>query len=275
MDTKALESSFDQLLNYTIAYFPKLILAVVTLVIGLKLVNLFSSFITKILHKKDVEPSLASFLNSVSKIGLKVLLIVSVVSMVGVEMTSFIALLGGAGVAAGMALSGTLQNFSGGVIILIFKPFKVGDFIEAQGYMGTVREIQIFNTILKTPDNKTVVIPNAPLSNSSLINFTAEKTRRVDFIFGIGYDSSIDQARDIIRNLIESDIRILKEPNYEIVVGSLGDSSVNLTVRVWANLENYWPVFFDLNESVKKAFDKEGIVIPFPQRDVHLYQTQV
>jgi small conductance mechanosensitive channel len=194
--------------------------------------------------------------------------------MVGVAMTSFIAVLGAAGLAVGMALSGTLQNFAGGVMILIFKPFKVGDFIEAQGYAGSVREIQIFNTILKTPDNKTIIIPNGGLSTGSMVNYSAEETRRVDFTFGIGYNDNIDQAKGILSKLIENDTRILKDPAPFIAVSELADSSVNLVVRVWARTADYWGVFFDMTEAVKKTFDNEGVEIPFPQTTLHLVKSE-
>ena len=193
-------------------------------------------------------------------------------SLVGIPMTSFIAILGAAGLAVGLALSGTLQNFAGGVMLLIFKPFNVGDFIEAQGFMGVVREIQIFNTILKTPDNKTIIIPNGGLSTGPMTNFSTEPTRRVDFSFGIGYSDDIDKAKSIIDGLIKNDNRILADPEPFIAVGELADSSVNFTVRVWVISEDYWGVHFDMIESVKKAFDKGGVSIPFPQTDVHLYQ---
>ncbi|MFU8844871.1 MAG: mechanosensitive ion channel family protein, partial [Bacteroidales bacterium] len=168
---------------------------------------------------------------------------------------------------------GTLQNFAGGVIIILFRPFKAGDFIEAMGFMGTVKEIQIFNTVLKTVDNKTIIIPNGGLSASAMTNFSTEPTRRVDFTFGIGYKDDIDKTKKVIESLISDDTRILKEPEPFIAVSGLGDSSVNIVVRVWANAADYWAIFFDMNENVKKRFDKEGISIPYPQRDVHLYQS--
>ena len=195
---------------------------------------------------------------------------ISVLGMLGIEMTSFIALLGAAGLAVGMALSGTFQNFAGGVMILIFKPFKVGDFIDAQGYMGVVKEIQIFVTILTTGDNKTIIIPNGGLSNSSMVNFSTQENRRVDWSFGIGYGDDLDKAKGIIQKLIDADERILKEPASLIVLGELADSSVNITVRAWANASDYWGIFFDMNEKVYHAFNNGGINIPFPQMDVHV-----
>lgn len=224
------------------------------------------------MEKQNVNLSLRPFLKSMINVTLKVLLVISVMSMVGIQMTSFIAILGAAGLAVGMALSGTLQNFAGGVIILLLKPFKVGDFITAAGHSGVVHEIQIFNTILKTPDNKTIIIPNASISNSSMTNFSEEKTRRVDLVFGIGYNDDIDKAKSILWDIIKSDERVLKDPESMVAVSELADSSVNFTMRVWVNSENYWPYYFDIHETVKKAFDANGISIPFPQTDVHLHK---
>jgi len=187
-------------------------------------------------------------------------------------MTSFIALIGAAGLAVGMALSGSLQNFAGGVMILLFKPFKAGDFIEAQGYSGVVKEIQIFNTLLTTPDNKIVILPNGGLSGSSMVNYSALPTRRVDFSFGTGYNDDIDQAKEVLQKIIDSDTRILKDPEAFVAVGELADSSVNFTVRVWVNAADYWGVYFDMQEKVKKEFDANNLSIPYPQTDVHLHK---
>jgi small conductance mechanosensitive channel len=222
--------------------------------------------------KRDVDESLRGFLKSLFSILLKIMLIISIASMIGIEMTSFIAILGAAGLAVGLALSGTLQNFAGGVIILLLKPFKVGDFIEAQGYMGTVKQIQIFNTILKTPDNKTIIIPNGGLSTSSMTNFSTEPQRRVDMKFGIGYGDDTDKAKKVIMSLVEADERILKEPEPFVAVSELGDSSVNFVVRVWVNAADYWGVYFDMHNNIYNTFNKEGLNIPFPQMDVHLHQ---
>ena len=194
--------------------------------------------------------------------------------MIGVEMTSFIAILGAAGLAVGLALSGTLQNFAGGIVILMFKPFKAGDFIDAQGYSGTVSEIQIFNTILKTPDNKTIIIPNGGLSTGAMTNYSSEPLRRVDWTVGIGYGDDVDQARSVLLKMCETDPRILKDPALFIGVSALADSSVNFAVRAWVKAEDYWGVFFDLNENIYKTFNKEGLHIPFPQMDVHVHNSK-
>jgi small conductance mechanosensitive channel len=215
---------------------------------------------------------LRGFLRSIFNILLKIMLIISIASMIGIEMTSFIAILGAAGLALGLALSGMLQNFAGGVIILLLKPFKVGDFIEAQGYMGTVNNIQIFHTILKTPDNKTIILANGGLSTSSLTNFSTEPQRRVDMTFGIAYGDDTAKAREVIMKLIKNEKRILEDPEPFVAVSELADSSVNFVVRVWVNAADYWGVYFDMHNNIYNTFNKEGLNIPFPQMDVHLHQ---
>jgi small conductance mechanosensitive channel len=266
-----MENYLEKAGNLLELYGPNLLLALVTLIIGWWIIKWVSRIFMKIMDKRNVDPGLKTFLKSMVSILLKVMLIISVAGMVGIETTSFIAILGAAGLAVGMALSGTLQNFAGGVMILLFKPFKVGDFIEAQGHMGSVREIQIFNTILKTPDNKTIIIPNAQISNGSMINFSTEEKRRVDLTFGISYGDDIDKAKGIIEDIVKVDKRILHEPDAPfIAVSELADSSVNFVVRLWANSSDYWGIFFDMQEKVKKTFDARGISFPFPQMDVHL-----
>lgn len=256
--------------SFVVTYGMKIIAAIITLIIGLWLIKLIVKTLAGLMEKKAIEPSLRGFINSLTGITLKIVLFITVIGMVGIQMTSFIAILGAAGLAVGMALSGTLQNFAGGVMILIFKPFKVGDFIEAQGYTGTVSEIQIFITVLKTPDNKTIIIPNGGLSTGSMINYSTEEKRRVDFSFGIAYGDDYDLAKSLLLKLIKEDDRILTEPEPFIALGALADSSVNITVRVWADASNYWDVFFSLNERVYKEFDKNGLHIPFPQMDVYI-----
>lgn len=266
-----MENYVNKAVELVMIYAPKLLLAIVTLLVGLYVVKAITKGAKKLMKKRNVDESLQPFFATLISIALKILLVISVMSMVGIAMTSFIAILGAAGLAVGMALSGTLQNFAGGVMILIFKPFRVGDFIEAQGHKGTVKEIQIFNTILTALDNRVIILPNAPLSSGSMVNFSAEKERRVDFSFGIGYGDDIDKAKSVLHKVIETEERVLAEREVFVAIGELGDSSVNITVRVWVKGENYWPVFFDMNEKVKKAFDKENISIPFPQRDIHVF----
>lgn len=251
-----------------------LVIALVVLFIGLKISNMIVKMVGKALDKKNVDPSLKPFLTSVLSWFLKVAVFIAAINTAGVKTTSFIALLGTAGLAIGMALQGSLANFAGGVLILLLKPFKVGDLIKAQGYLGVVDKITTFSTFLKTLDNQIIVLPIGALANSPITNVNQENTRRVDLTFGIGYSDDIDKAKGIITNLIESDSRTLKDPSYEIYVGELADSSVNFTVRIWTKTENYGGVFFDMTESVKKTFDKENVSIPFPQRDVHVHNVQ-
>lgn len=255
----------DQFIELAVAYAPKVLLAIVVLVAGLWSISGVANRAERVMQRRRVDRSLRPFLKGLISISLKILLLLSVAAMVGIEVTSFVAVLAAAGFAVGLALQGSLGNFAGGVLILLFKPYAVGDYIEAQGHSGTVHEIQIFNTVLKTPDNKTVVIPNGPMSNGSVVNYSTEPTRRVDFTFGISYEDDIDKARMILERLVKAEKRRLKDPGHQILVGELADSSVNIIVRLWTKTEDYWPVFFDLTERTKKAFDKEGITIPYPQ----------
>ncbi|MEA1898283.1 MAG: mechanosensitive ion channel [Bacteroidota bacterium] len=249
---------------------PTFIGALVVLLVGLWIIKIINRSISSLMDKKDLDASLKPFLRSLISVLLKALLVISVMGMVGIQMTSFIAILGAAGLAVGMALSGTLQNFAGGVMILVFKPFKVGDYINAQGHSGSVKEIQIFNTILKTPDNQTIIIPNGGLSTGSMTNYSTEPTRRVDWTIGIAYGDNSDKAKEVIGRLIQADSRIMKDPEPFIAISELADSSVNFAVRAWVKSEDYWAVFFQMNEQVYKTFEKEGLSIPFPQMDVHV-----
>ena len=272
LSTEQISGYMDAGVEMAMLYGPKLLLAIIVLFIGLWLVNRVVSLMGKAMERSNAEPTLAKFLSNLVSVGLKALLLISVASMIGIATTSFIAILGAAGLAIGLALQGSLANFAGGVLVLMFKPYKVGDYIEAQGVSGTVFEIQIFNTIIKTPDNKVIVVPNGPISNGIVTNYSREATRRVDFVFGIGYSDDIGRAKDVIEQQIGQEDRVLGDPEPLIVVSSLGDSSVNITVRVWVNAPDYWGVYFNLTERVKLAFDAADISIPFPQTDVHVYQ---
>ncbi|RJE75421.1 mechanosensitive ion channel protein MscS [Reichenbachiella sp. MSK19-1] len=267
------EKSISQLYELGVNYAPKLVGAILVLIIGSWVIKALVSALSSLMDKRDLDPSLKTFIKSFLRIVLRIMLIISVLGMVGVEMTSFIALLGAAGVAIGLALSGTLQNFAGGVMILLFKPYRVGDFIDAQGYMGTVKEIQIFNTILKTPDNKTIIIPNGGLATGSMTNFSTEPRRRIDFAYGIGYGDSVDKGREVLLGLANADTRIIQEEGLapQVMLDSLGDSSVNLKLRVWVESGDYWNVFFEMNENVYNSFNAQGLNIPFPQMDVHVH----
>ncbi|MCV6624101.1 MAG: mechanosensitive ion channel [Cellvibrionaceae bacterium] len=262
----------DAVSEFITAWAPQVGMAIVVLVIGWWLIGKVVNLTVKAMEKNELDVTLQRFLSSIIGIGLKALLIISVASMVGIATTSFVAVLGAAGLAVGLALQGSLSNFAGGVLLILFKPYKVGDFIEAQGHAGVVQSIQIFNTVMKTGDNKTIIIPNGPISNGSITNYSTEDTRRVDMSFGIGYDDDIDAARDALEEIIAADDRILKDPAHLIVVAELADSSVNFTVRVWVNSADYWGVFFAMQETVKKTFDAKKISIPYPQQDVHLHK---
>lgn len=262
--------SIEVLTEKIIEYLPKLALALITLVVGLYLIKLFIRFLGKVMESRKVDESLRPFFKTLASILLKVLLLISVMGMIGIEMTSFIALIGAVGISLGMALSGSLQHFAGGVLLLIYKPFIKGDFIEAQGHKGTVKELQIFNTVLNTLDNKVVFIPNGPLSTGTIVNYTREPQRRIDSVFSISYADDIEKAKSIIQSVINSNHKILKEPEAVIGVKQLSASSVDIESRVWVNTVDIVELGFYMNEAVKNEFDKNGITIPFPQMDVNL-----
>jgi len=268
------EQIMGQLTEIAVNYGPKLLGAIAIWIIGGWIIKAMINGFGKMMDRRKTDDSLKPFLKGIVGALLKVMLVISVLGMLGIEMTSFIAILGAAGLAVGLALSGTLQNFAGGVMILIFKPFKAGDVIDAQGYVGSVKEIQIFNTILKTPDNKTIIIPNGGLSNSSMVNYSTEEKRRVDWSIGMGYGDDVDKAKKVIKKLCDEDSRILKDPEVFIAVSELADSSVNFAVRAWVNAADFWGVFFEMNEKVYKTFDKEGLNIPYPQMDVHISKNE-
>lgn len=274
VSTEEMSKYADVAVEMAIGYMPSLLLAIVVLVVGLWIVNRLVRVMGKGFERSNTEPTLASFLQNVVSILLKVLVVISAAGMVGIQTTSFIAVLGAAGLAVGLALQGSLANFAGGVLVLMFRPYRVGDYIEAQGIGGTVKEIQILHTVITTPDNKRIIVPNGAISNGVITNYSAEATRRVDFVFGISYGDDIGKAREVIQSTIAADERIFGDPEPQIVVSNLGDNSVDITVRVWANAADYWGIKFGLTEQVKNAFDQADITIPFPQRDVHLYQEQ-
>ena len=259
----------QQLTNWGISTGKQIIAALIILLVGRLLISLINKLVAKVLARKHVDAGVQTFVKSFVNIMLTILLIVAIISKLGVDTTSFAALLASAGVAVGMALSGNLQNFAGGLIILLFRPFKVGDFIECQGVSGTVKEIQIFHTILTSGDNKVIYIPNGGLSSGTVINYSREETRRVDWTFTVEYGEDFDKVESVINRLIEADERILKTPAPFVNLIALADSSVNVVVRVWVKSENYWDVFFSMNKAVYATFNKEGINFPFPQLTIH------
>lgn len=257
-------------LNASIDLGGRILAALIIFIIGKILVNWANKLFARMLEKRKVEPSIQSFLKSIVNITLLVLLFLAVIGKLGIELTSFAALLASAGVAVGMALSGNLSNFAGGVIILVFRPYKVGDYIEAStGAAGTVTDIQIFHTVLTTPDNKVVFAPNGAMSGAVVTNYSRKDTRRVDFLFGVEYGTDFNQAKSIIMEVINKDSRILKDPAPFVELGALADSSVNITVRVWVNAADYWAVNFYMNKNVYATFNEKGISFPFPQLTVH------
>jgi small conductance mechanosensitive channel len=267
-----MQGYIDEGVSLAMQWGPKLILAIVVLIVGLWVIKRVVGAINKGLDAGSTDPTLAKFLGNLASMIFKALLFISVAQMVGIETTSVIAILGAAGLAIGLALQGSLSNFAGGVLVLMFRPYKVGDFVDAQGVMGTVAEIQIFNTVIKTGDNKRIIVPNGAISNGIITNFSAEETRRVDFVFGIGYDDDIAKAKATLQRIFAEDDRVFTDPEPLVVVSELADSSVNFTCRAWANAADYWGVFFDTTEKVKLVFDAENISIPYPQSDVHMHQ---
>ena len=259
-------------IELVMTYGVKLAMALLVLVVGWWIANRVVALTDKAVQRSSTEPTLSSFLHSMANLMAKGLVLIIFASMIGIQTASLIALLGAAGLAIGLALQGSLANFAGGILILLFKPFKVEDIIDAQGYVGVVQEIQIFNTILKTFDNQRVIIPNGILSNGCVKNVAVEKTRRVDMTFGIGYGDDIVKAKQVISDVLAADTNVLQDPAPDIFVGGHGDSAVELTVRPWCESGNYWPVYFNAHEAIKLAFDAQGISIPFPQRDVHINQ---
>ena len=261
----------NQIKDIIITKAPQYFFALALLVVGWILINIIVSFIRGTFDKRKIDPTLVPFICSLLNAILKVALVISVAANVGIKTTSFVAVLGAAGLAVGLALQGSLSNFAGGVLILIFKPLKSGDFIEACGHSGTVKEIQIFSTILTTADNKTITLPNGPLANGPIINFSTAINRRVDIVFGISYEDDFRKAISLIKGILDNDERVLKDPAAFVRVTALADSSVNIQVRAWTKSSDYWPVYFDLVENTKETFDREGVSFPFPQRDLTLY----
>ena len=246
-----------------------ILLAAVVAIVGYYIVRFINNLVARILERRNVEPTVQSFLKSFVNITLLILLILTVVSTLGVNTTSLAALLASAGLAVGMALSGNLQNLAGGIILLLFKPYKVGDYIDAQGVSGTVKAIQIFHTVLTTPDNKELFIPNGALSSGNITNYSKNDLRRVDMVVSVEYGTDTEKVKQVTQELLRSDSRILKDPAPFVAVNELGDNGVFFSIRVWVNGSDYWNVFFDTNERIYNEFNKQGIGFPFPQIQIH------
>lgn len=249
-----------------------ILVALVIFFVGRWVAKKISVLLAKAMGKTNQEPTLVKFVENLSYIGLMALVIIAAIQKMGIPTTSFVAVLGAAGLAVGLALQGSLSNFAAGVLMMIFKPYKIGDYVEVGGTAGTVKEIQIFNTILASPDNVKIIVPNAKASGDNIKNYSANGTRRVDMVIGVSYDDDLKKAHEVIKSIVEADDRVLQEPETVIAVSELADSSVNFVVRPWTTAANYWGVYFDLTEKIKVALDANGITIPYPQRDVHLIQ---
>ena len=264
-----LSKLLETLIGFALQAGKSILVAIIIYVVGRFIIRMVNKIVAKVLVKRNVDLTIQSFVKSFVNVLLTTLLIVAVVNALGVDTTSFAALLASVGLAAGMALSGNLQNLAGGILLLLFRPFRVGDYITAQGESGTVKEIQILHTIIVTVDNRDVILPNGALSSGNMTNFSKEPLRRVDLTIGVEYGQDIDRVREVLQQLFAADTRILQEPAPFVALGALSSSSVDITIRLWVKSEDYWGVFFDTNETIYKTFNKEGINFPFPQLTVH------
>ena len=262
----------DKGMDIGIDFAIKAATALAIFLIGKFVIRLVVRALGKLMEKQEVDKTLETFICNLVRTTLMVVVVIAAIGAIGVETTSFIAIFGAAGLAVGLALQGSLSNFASGVLIVLFRPYRVGDFIEAAGIAGSVEEVQILTTVLKTGDNKQIIVPNSQIMDSIITNYSANDTRRVDMVVGVSYDDDLDKVRNTLQELIAAEDRILDEPAPTIAVSALADSSVNFVVRPWVNSSDYWGVTFDLTEAIKKRFDKEGISFPFPQQDVHLYK---
>jgi small conductance mechanosensitive channel len=277
MVTEAIPTSVEdvsqlwlQVQDIVTAWGLKVIAAIAIFIIGRWIAKLVRRAVYRVMEKANVEPLITGFVSNIAYIALLAFVVVAAIGQLGIQTTSFIAILGAAGLAIGLALQGSLANFAAGFLMILFRPFKVGDFIEGAGVAGVVQEIQTFTTTLKTPDNKTIIIPNAKLSGDNIVNYSAEATRRVDMTVGVAYDADLAKVKEVLNDIISKDSRIHADPAPQVVVAELADSSVNFVVRVWTNTGDFWGVKFDATEAIKNRFDAEGIGIPFPQRDIHI-----
>jgi small conductance mechanosensitive channel len=272
------EADVDKIMEFLttdgLSFGIDVLIAIAIFIVGRIAIGIVVRGIGKAMKKNDVDITLTTFICNLVRVALLVVVIIAAISQVGIETTSFIAIFGAAGLAVGLALQGSLSNFASGVLIVLFRPYKVGDFIEAAGIAGAVTQVQILTTVLKTGDNKQVIVPNSQIMDSIITNYSANDTRRVDMVIGVSYDDDLDKVRKTLEDIIAGDERVLKDPAPTIAVSALADSSVNFVVRPWCATSDYWAVMFDLTETIKKRFDAEGISFPFPQQDVHLYKAE-
>ncbi len=258
--------------DFAAVYGIKIVGAIAIIILGRIAIGIIGKIVHRMMTKGKVDETLTKFVVSLTRIALMVFIIIAAMGTLGVQTASFVAVIGAAGLAIGFALQGSLSNFASGVMLVIFRPFRAGDYVEAGGTAGVIEAVQIFNTQFKTPDNKKVIVPNSQITGGSIINYSAKDTRRVDLVFGIGYGDDIKKAKALLMQILTEDSRVLKDPAPTVAVLELGDSSVNFAVRPWVATADYWAVYFDITEKVKLTFDREGVSIPFPQRDVHLFQ---
>lgn len=270
-----MDNIMNNLQGWIVSYGMRILAAAVILFVGRYIANFLKSLIKKILEKGKVESTLVSFVSNVTYVAIMVFVVIAALGKLGVQTASFVAIIGAAGLAVGLALQGSLSNFASGVLIVIFKPFKIGDFIEGGGTSGVVEEIGIFTTEMKTGDNKKIIVPNSKLTGDNIVNYSVKPERRVDMVFGVSYKDDLDKVKHVIESVLMEDNRILKDPAWTIAVSELAESSVNLVVRPWVKNADYWGVFFTTQENLKKRFDAEGISIPFPQQDVHIHKEEV
>lgn len=258
--------------EYVIKYGLNMLAAVIIFIVGRWGARIVSNLVESLFHRSKLDATLASFIKDIAYFGIMVFVVIAAVNKLGVETTSIVAVVGAAGLAIGLALQGSLANFAAGVVLIILKPFHVGDVVETAGVLGTVKEIRIFNTVIHTPDNKCIVVPNSKVTNDNIVNFTAVPERRVDLIFGISYGDDMKKAKEILLKVVNDHPKVLKNPAPQVAVSELAESSVNLVCRPWAKPQDYWDVYFDVTEKGKLELEKAGLSIPFPQRDIHLFQ---
>jgi len=272
MENVTMANVVQTIYDLSVTYGFKIVGAIAILIIGRIVTSLLTGIISRLMKRATVDETLTRFIGKLTKIALLTFVIIAALGTLGVQTASFIAIIGAAGLAVGFALQGSLSNFASGVMLIIFRPLKVGDFVDAGGSTGVIEEISIFNTIMTTIDNKKVIIPNSQITAGSIVNYSAKEERRVDMVFGIGYGDDIKLAKETLMEIVKADSRVLAEPAPTVAVSELGDSSVKFVCRPWVKTADYWGVYFDITEKVKLTFDQKGISIPFPQRDVHLYQ---
>jgi len=269
-----LSNIIPKLQEWAAFYSLKIVAAVAIFIVGRWIAKLLRNLVERMMTKGKVDEALVKFVGNITYVALIVIVVIAALNQLGIQTTSFIAIIGAAGLAIGLALQGSLANFAAGVLMIIFRPFKVGDYVEGAGAAGTVEEISIFTTVLKSPDNKIIIVPNAKITGDNIVNYSAKDSRRLDLVIGVSYSDDLQKVKEVLYDILKNEDRILKDPAPTIGVLELADSSVNFAVRPWVRTGDYWTLFFDLKEKIKERFDAESISIPFPQQDVHLYEVK-